>query len=114
MTQVIHVLEEFPKKITELEDKVAHERAKLDLAKAEEDLAEAEATLRFQDAKNQTLLNAKVTSDPQVKEKRKARIDAQENYEVAQAYFHQAENAFASARKLASIGVTASDIEEMS
>lgn len=107
---VTELLENGPERICKAESALCENRKQLDKAKLRLEAARASALILNQGAKNQKLLEAMVSQDPEVQKAEAAVIDALGDVKLAEINVHLWENAFASARKLASLNMTVNDI----
>ena len=79
--------------------KVSETRTALEQAKREVEKAKARATIRNQDAKNQSILNAHVIMDPEVDAAEAQAIKCHADYLVAVSRHERAKDEFDSAKK---------------
>lgn len=105
MTQDIHrTLAEGPSAIEQAANVVAQKKADLDNAKRQLGKAEAVATFANRDtAKNQSILQAIVTLDPDVDREGAAVVLAQKDYLLAVARHERAKDDFDAAKKQANM-----------
>lgn len=116
MTTVLKSLADSPENILKYEQAANAFRKQFDLAKISLELVEAEAVLRITDSgdvKNQSILKAMVTTDRKVQEKKAQLLRAEDQWRAAVAMLHEAENEFASARKLGSLNVMEQEIRSI-
>jgi len=110
MTRVTKILQDSPENIRKESEEVAGKRALLDQANRNLRVAEAMATVKYQDAKNQSVLKALIIQDADVQKWEGEVITRLAEYKLAEINLIKAENQFTSARKLASLQITESDI----
>lgn len=107
---VTEILENGPQKICEAETAHSQKHIALQNAMRLLEAARASAILKNQDAKNQKVLEALVTQDENVQKADAATITALGEVKLAEIHLRTWENAFTSARKLASMNMTMNEI----
>lgn len=102
-SNILGILESAPAELATLAKTVAERRKDLDLAKHALTVAKARAGIRYQEAKNQTILRSRIDADEEVSRAEVAVIQAKANFEISEIEHRKVYDQFISARKIAGL-----------
>lgn len=112
LMNIVEALSEGPRLITEKSDIVIEKRRDYDQAKFRLQAMKASATIKHQEAKNARILEALIALEPEVQSAELELIAVHAALKIAEIDLQQEENAFISARKFSSLGISVGDIKK--